>query len=179
LGTPPYSSPEQADPRLAGDLDQLASRQSRKTAPHGSAVDVRSDIYSLGVILYELVTGLSPYGVDSPSQVTREMILAQPPVHPREVAAHVDRDLEAILQKALAKDPARRYQVAADLRADVEALLAGQPVRARGERLGYHRRHNTDAKLSHTRTMLRALQKSGINIDRIRSCLGSNFALYS
>lgn len=44
--------------------------------------------------------------------------------------------------------------------------------------IAYHRRHNTEAKLSHTRTMQRALLKSGINIDRIRSCLGSNFALY-
>ncbi len=45
-------------------------------------------------------------------------------------------------------------------------------------RIAYHRRHNTEAKLSHTRTKRKTLSKSGINVDRIRSCLESNFALY-
>ncbi|MFZ4573252.1 MAG: serine/threonine protein kinase [Phycisphaerales bacterium] len=113
LGTLQYMSPEQ----LSGD---------------SSRVDVRSDVYSLGIVLYELVTGGPPYrmsllGVHEATQVLRD---ARPP---KLTGVQVARreDLEAVVQKALAKDAGLRYQTAAELADDLRRYLAHEPVKAR------------------------------------------------
>jgi hypothetical protein len=110
LGTPAYMAPEQA----RGDL---------------AAVGPHSDQYSLGVVLYELLTGRRPFD-GSPHVILAQVVVDEPPP-PSRFRAGIPRDLEAICLKAMAKEPARRYGSAADLAADLERFLAGEPVRAR------------------------------------------------
>lgn len=111
LGTPPFSSPEQ----VRGDL---------------ADVDRRSDIYSLGVTLYFLLAGQSPFATQS----IKEMLTAiqhWPPTPLRRHKADIHKDLEAIINKCMAKDPEKRYDTAMDLAMDLDRFLTGCPVHAR------------------------------------------------
>jgi serine/threonine protein kinase/WD40 repeat protein len=110
LGTPAYMSPEQA----AGE------------AHH---VDGRSDIYSLGVILYELLTGELPFR--GTPQVLLHQVLHNEPQSPRTLSDRVPRDLETICLKAMAKVPGRRYATAGALADDLRRFLQGVPIQAR------------------------------------------------
>src|SRR5262249_7274016 len=110
LGTPAYMSPEQA-------------------AGQGHTVDRRSDVYSLGVVLYELLTGAVPFRGSKTLLV--EQILHAEARPPRRLNVAVPRDLETVALKCLAKDPARRYATARELADDLRRWLNGEPIRAR------------------------------------------------
>ena len=109
IGTAQYLSPEQA---------------------RGETVDSRSDIYSAGCLLYELLVGRPPFQGDSPVSVAYQHV-REAPVPPSHLDPEITPAMDAITLKALAKDPADRYQTAAAMRADIGRLLAGQEVVAR------------------------------------------------
>ncbi|RBY93621.1 Stk1 family PASTA domain-containing Ser/Thr kinase [Blastococcus sp. TF02-8] len=108
IGTAQYLSPEQA---------------------RGDSVDARSDVYSLGCLLYELVTGAPPFTGDSPVSVAYQHVREDPRL-PSSINREVPPELDAILLKAMSKNPANRYQSAADMRNDLLRALAGQRVEA-------------------------------------------------
>jgi serine/threonine protein kinase len=91
--------------------------------------DRRTDIYSLGVIFYEMLTGRRPFrGTDD--QLIRSVLYRQPK-RPRRVDRRIPSDLEAICLEAMAKEPSARYETALTMGDDLGRALAGQPVRAR------------------------------------------------
>ena len=108
IGTAQYLSPEQA---------------------LGEQVDTRSDLYSTGCLLFELLTGRPPFSGDSPVAVAYQHVRENPPV-PSEIASDVPESLDRITLKALAKERDERYQTADEFRADLEAVLRGGAVGA-------------------------------------------------
>ncbi|MCW2701644.1 MAG: pknB [Blastococcus sp.] len=108
IGTAQYLSPEQA---------------------RGEGVDARSDVYSVGCMLFELVTGAPPFTGDSPVAVAYQHVREDPRL-PSSINPRVPPELDAIVLKAMSKNPANRYQSAAEMRNDLLRALAGQRVEA-------------------------------------------------
>jgi len=138
IGTPAYTSPEQAEMT-------------------GADVDTRSDIYSLGVLLYELLTGTTPFdakeltqsGLDGMRRMIKEVEPPTPSTRLRQAVAGgstrspiapVDRDLDWIVMKCIEKDRTRRYDTARELAADLERYLSQEPVLARPQSTAYRLR---------------------------------------
>ena len=123
-----------------GSIGYLSPERCR-----GESADVRADVFSLGVIGYELLTGRRLFGGD-PLMYVASMRTAEPLPLPRAAEPRVDRDLDAVIAKATAKDPERRYETASALRQDLQAWLEGRPTEARpprpiGVMLRWVRRH--------------------------------------
>jgi eukaryotic-like serine/threonine-protein kinase len=108
IGTAQYLSPEQA---------------------RGEQVDPRSDVYSTGCLLYELLTGTPPFTGDSAVAVAYQHV-REDPIPPSRLNPDISPAIDAIVLKAMAKNPANRYQSAAEMREDIERALSGVPVLA-------------------------------------------------
>jgi serine/threonine-protein kinase len=106
MGTAQYLSPEQA---------------------RGESVDARSDIYSTGCVLYELLTSSPPFNGDSPVSIAYQHVNEAPKL-PSSIDPSIPTTLDAITMTALTKSPANRYQTAAEMRFDIERAIAGLPI---------------------------------------------------
>lgn len=112
VGSVPWASPEQA----AGESD---------------GIDVRTDVYSLGVLLFQILTDRFPYAVTGRASEVLEAIQHTPPLRPRTLRRDLSDDVETIVLMCLQKEPDRRYQSAGELAADLRRYLAGEPIEAR------------------------------------------------
>ena len=101
-----------------------------QAAGKGGSARPDSDIYALGAIFYELLTGKPPFTADTPLEVLSQVVERQPRP-PRQLNPGVDHDLETICLKCLEKAPLRRYASAEELAEDLERWLAGEPILAR------------------------------------------------
>lgn len=120
MGTIPYIPPEQASGRL-------------------ELIGTRSDIYSLGALFYEMLTGRPPFTGMTQYELLQRVIHHYPPA-PRKIRPRISADLETICMKCLSKEPDRRYQNAAELADDCQAFLDGEVIRARPSTLLYRMR---------------------------------------
>ena len=119
IGTVQYMSPEQceADPDI---------------------IDTRSDVYAMGVVLYQMLCGKAPYDLESvPIFDAAKIVREQPPTRLSVVSPLLRGDLETIVSKAMAKDPEYRYQSALELKQDLERYVKGEPISARPLSLTY------------------------------------------
>ena len=134
LGSLPWASPEQAEGVPA-------------------KIDLRTDVYSLGVILYQMLTGRLPYEVIGNIRDVLDRILRAEPVRPSTIRRQINDEVETVVLKCLAKDRERRYQSAGELARDIGRYLAGEPIEAKRDSAKYLlrkylRRHRVPAAVA-------------------------------
>ena len=117
MGSLPWASPEQAE-----------------GAP--SKIDIRTDVYSLGVILYQMLTGKFPYEVIGNMRDVLDRIMKAEPARPSTIRKRINDEVETIVLKCLAKERERRYQTAGELARDIGHYLAGEPIEAKRDSRG-------------------------------------------
>ncbi|WP_067884873.1 Stk1 family PASTA domain-containing Ser/Thr kinase [Nocardia vaccinii] len=118
------SNPMTQTAAVIGTAQYLSPEQAR-----GEQVDARSDVYSVGCVLYEILTGEPPFTGDSPIAVAYQHVREDPQL-PSNVHAGVPRELDSVVLKAMSKNPANRYQSAAEMRSDLIRVLGGQKPQA-------------------------------------------------
>ena len=121
VGSLPWASPEQ----ICGSKD---------------AVDVRTDVYALGAVLFQMLTGEPPFAIDQGPHEALQSILEHDPPFPSHLCNSIDSDLDIIVHKCLDKNPGRRYQSVLALADDVKRYLAHEPVLARSPSTAYQLR---------------------------------------
>ncbi|MGV9746174.1 Stk1 family PASTA domain-containing Ser/Thr kinase [Rhodococcus zopfii] len=114
------ASPMTQTAAVIGTAQYLSPEQAR-----GEQVDARSDVYSVGCVLFEILTGEPPFKGDSPVAVAYQHVREDPPL-PSSVNPSVPPELDSVILKAMAKNPANRYQSAAEMRSDLIRVLSGQ-----------------------------------------------------
>jgi serine/threonine protein kinase/tetratricopeptide (TPR) repeat protein len=119
---------EQSDVTSAGDVIGTLQYMAPEST-HGES-DARSDVYSLGLTLYELLTLETPYAESNPARLLR-LVSEQDPIAPRKRNSEIPRDLETIVLKATTRDPSRRYPSARALASDLRRFLEDRPIKAR------------------------------------------------
>jgi serine/threonine protein kinase/Flp pilus assembly protein TadD len=119
VGSLPWAAPEQVD----GKPDR---------------VDVRTDVYSLGVVLFQVLTGRFPYPVVGSMRAVMENILQVPSHRPSSIRGDLDDELDTIVLKCLSKEPERRYQSAGELARDIRHYLTGEPIEAKRDSTWYY-----------------------------------------
>ncbi len=117
VGSLPWASPEQAEGRRG--------------------VDLRTDVYSLGVILYQLATARLPHDPTGSIREVLNRIALEAPPHPRTLCPDLDEDVDVIIMKCLTKEPQRRYQSAGEVADDVRRFLTQRPIEARRDSFTY------------------------------------------
>ncbi len=150
VGSLPWASPEQAE----GEVDKL---------------DIRTDVYSLGVILYQMLTGCFPYPVTGRMRAVVENIATASPVRPRTLRRELDDEVETIVLRCLQKEPERRYQSAGELARDVTRYLAGEPIEAKRDSSWYLlrktlRRHRVPVALAATVGLVSTLSAVALTV---------------
>ncbi len=123
IGSLPWASPEQAE-----------------GVP--SKIDVRTDVYSLGVILYHMLTGKFPYDIVGSFHEVLDRVMKAAPVRPRTLRREIDDEVETIMLKCLSKDRERRYQSAGELGRDIRSYLNGEAIEAKRDSTWYVLRKN-------------------------------------
>ncbi|TWT45080.1 Serine/threonine-protein kinase PrkC [Phycisphaerae bacterium RAS1] len=118
VGSLPWASPEQA-------------------SGMPSAMDVRSDVYSLGVILFQMLTGRFPYDVTGSMRDVLDRIISAAPARPSTLLRHIGDEVETIVLKCLAKERERRYQNAGELASDIRRYLSGEAIEAKRDSAWY------------------------------------------
>lgn len=118
VGSLPWATPEQVE----GDR---------------SRIDIRTDVYALGVVLYQALTGRFPYDVTSSTRTAMNNVLHAEPRSPSLVVPRIDNDLSTIVLKCLSKEPDRRYQSAGELARDLRRYLAHEPIEAKRQSSWY------------------------------------------
>jgi eukaryotic-like serine/threonine-protein kinase len=138
MGSLPWASPEHAQADSA-------------------RIDVRSDVYSLGVMLYQLLSGQFPYSLSGPIHEILRNIIDTPPRALRDVRRDIDDETATIVMKCLAKEPERRYQSAGELARDIRRRLAGEPIEAKRDSAWYGVRKTLNRYRTFVRAMLALL----------------------
>jgi serine/threonine protein kinase len=128
------ANPDMAMTSIPGKvIGTLAFMSPEQAAAQPDRIDVRTDVYSIGVILYRILTGNFPYEVSGTLLAVLRNIQEAEPARPSKIVQRFNSEIEAILLKALAKEPDRRYQSAAHLQQDINGWLKGLPISARAD----------------------------------------------